>query len=94
MTFNFLFWSFRNQDKFRERTDYKIAISRLLDITTNNLIIIGACFVFHRFLRRLDSPFLNLYMEDKFVTLPTIKKVACFGIGIYSISNNLRNELK
>ena len=54
------------------------------EITKYIYLIIGIlCFVLYRFLKRLDSPYLELAMEDKFISLPRMKKIICGGLFAY-----------
>ncbi|KRX00509.1 hypothetical protein PPERSA_06152 [Pseudocohnilembus persalinus] len=85
MSFKFLAWSVFNKKKFYNQDDYRIALARVSDLNTNILFTTLSCYVIKRFLKRLETPFLEMYFEDKILTLPKIKNIIVGGIFVYSM---------
>ena len=60
-------------------------------MNTNLMMISLGSYVIHRFLKRLEAPYLDMFLEDKIITLPKLKSSISLGIcifgGIYSINN-------
>jgi hypothetical protein len=50
-------------------------------------------YIVHRFLRRLDAPFLSMMFEDKFITLPQLKMYTAIGICGYSSYTSVNDIL-
>ena len=69
----FIFWTLFNKDKFHVVDDYRTILSRFIDINTSLMLVMFGSFVSYRFLRRLEAPFLELMLEDKFLNFKQLK---------------------
>ena len=85
----FIFWSILNGDRIGDPSDSRILISRFIDCTSYVAIILFTGYVFTRFCKRIDLPFMQLMFEEKPIKPAQIRIGSIIGLTGLGVVNSL-----
>ncbi|KAL4490985.1 hypothetical protein ABPG72_008721 [Tetrahymena utriculariae] len=91
VNFKFIKWSFFNKDKILESADRRIITSQLVDFNFGLLGCACVGLIFFKFLKRIEAPFLEIYLEDKIIGLNSLRLIASSGISLYGLNYIYKN---